>query len=119
MCCWTRIIASNFFLVKGFLPLSLNLLKFIYYLHYICNISLYVFDLSVLFYNAYDYLQPRNEMRLSILLFSLLILSACVTTPEVVPSQEQTSTNKILTNKSDAQEARDEYKALQEQRTAQ
>jgi len=57
-------------------------------------------------------------MRLSFLLFSLLILSACSATPEVSPSHEKTSTHKILTNKSDAQEAKNEYKALQEQRTA-
>ena len=66
----------------------------------------------------YTYLEPRNTMRLSFLLFSLFILSACVTTPEVSPSHEQTSTNKILTNKSDAEDARSEYKVLQEQRTA-
>ena len=58
-------------------------------------------------------------MRLSFLLFSLFILTACVSTPEVSPSHEQTSTTKILTNQSDAEDARSEYKALQEQRTAQ
>ncbi len=58
-------------------------------------------------------------MRLFFLLFSLLMLSACATTPEVSPTHEKTSTDKILTNKSDAEEAKSEYKALQEQRTAQ
>ncbi len=47
------------------------------------------------------------------------MLSACVTTPEVSPSHEQTSSYKILSNQSDAEEAKNEYKALQEQRTEQ
>ncbi len=58
-------------------------------------------------------------MRLFFLLSSLLMLSACVTTPEVSPLHEETSTHKILSNKSDAEEAKNEYKALQEQRTTQ
>ena len=58
-------------------------------------------------------------MRLFFLFFSLLMLSACATTPEVSPSHEKTSTSKILINKSDAEDAKSEYKALQEQRTIQ
>ena len=58
-------------------------------------------------------------MRLSFLLLSLLMLSACTTTPEVPHSPEQTSSNKILTNKNDAEDAKNEYKALQAQRSGQ
>ena len=58
-------------------------------------------------------------MRLSFLLFSLWMLSACVSTPEVSSSQEQTSTNKILSNQNDAEDARSEYEALQKQRAVQ
>ena len=57
-------------------------------------------------------------MRLFFLFFSLLMLSACATTPEVSPSHEKTSTHKILSNQSDAEKAKSEYKALQAQRTA-
>ncbi len=37
-------------------------------------------------------------------------------TPEVPSSEEKTTTDKILTNKATAQEAKDEYKKLQAQR---
>lgn len=56
-------------------------------------------------------------MRLSFLLLSLLMFSACTTTPEIPHTPEQTSSNKILTNKSDAENAKSEYKALQAQRS--
>jgi len=65
----------------------------------------------------YNYLYPRNDMRLFFLFFSLLMFSACSTTPEVSPSHEKKSTHKILSNQSDAEEAKNEYKALQKQRT--
>ena len=62
-----------------------------------------------------NYYYLRTEMRLSLLL-SLLILSACTSTPEIPASQIQTSSNKILSNQSDAEKAKSEYKTLQEQR---
>jgi hypothetical protein len=55
-------------------------------------------------------------MRLLFLFSTLFILSACMDTAEVPSSREEKSTNQILSNKTDAQEARDEYKKLQEQR---
>jgi len=55
-------------------------------------------------------------MRLLFLLSSLFILSACMNTPEVSSSAEEKSTTQILSNKTDAQKAQDEYKKLQEQR---
>ena len=57
-------------------------------------------------------------MRLLFLSFALFFLSACVKTDtlEVPSSTEEKSTTQILDNKTDAQEARDEYKKLQEQR---
>ncbi|MCW8820836.1 MAG: hypothetical protein OQK45_01315 [Sulfurovum sp.] len=55
-------------------------------------------------------------MRLLFLFSTLFILSACMDTAEVPSSTEEKSTNQILNNKTDAQEARDEYKKLQEQR---
>ena len=57
-------------------------------------------------------------MRLLFLSFTLFFLSACVKTDtlEVPSSTEEKSTTQILDNKTDAQEARDEYKKLQEQR---
>ena len=58
-------------------------------------------------------------MRLFFLLSTLFILSACMGTPEVAPSNEKSTTSKINTNKSDAEIAQSEYKALQEQRVAQ
>ncbi len=57
-------------------------------------------------------------MRLSFLFISLWIFSACMSTHEVTPSPEKLSTDKIRTNQSNAQNAMDEYKALQQQRTA-
>ena len=57
-------------------------------------------------------------MRLLFLLSSLLLLSACMKTDtiEVPSSTQEKSTTQILSNKTDAQKARDEYKKLQEQR---
>ena len=55
-------------------------------------------------------------MRLLFLLSSLFILSACMDTAEVPSSTEEKSTTQILSNKTDAKKARDEYKKLQEQR---
>lgn len=55
-------------------------------------------------------------MRLLFSLFILFTLSACTNTPEVSSKHEQTTTDKILTNKANAQEAQNEYKKLQEQR---
>ena len=57
-------------------------------------------------------------MRLLFLSCALFFLSACVKTDtlEVPSSTEEKSTTQILDNKTDAQEARDEYKKLQEQR---
>ena len=57
-------------------------------------------------------------MRLFFISFALLFLSACVKTDtvEVPSSTEERSTAQILDNKTDAREARDEYKKLQEQR---
>ena len=55
-------------------------------------------------------------MRLLFSLFILFALSACTNTPEVSSKREQTTTDKILTNKINAQEAQDEYKKLQDRR---
>jgi len=55
-------------------------------------------------------------MRLFFLFFTLFLFSACSTTPEVPTSTEKESHSKILANKTDAQQAKDEYKRLQEQR---
>lgn len=57
-------------------------------------------------------------MRLFFISFALLFLSACVKTDtvEVPSSTEEKSTAQIFDNKTDAREARDEYKKLQEQR---
>ena len=55
-------------------------------------------------------------MRLFFLFFTLFVLSACTTTPEVSKTAEEESHSKILANKTDAQQAKDEYKRLQEQR---
>ncbi len=55
-------------------------------------------------------------MRLSFLLSSLLLFCACSTTPEVSPSNENTTASRIQSNQSDALAAQDEYKKLQEQR---
>ena len=58
-------------------------------------------------------------MRLFFLLSTLLILSACMSSPEVTPLNEQSTITKISTNKTDADLAQSEYKALQQQRVAQ
>lgn len=55
-------------------------------------------------------------MRLLFSLFILFNITACMSTPEISPSQEKTTTDKILINKATAQEAKDEYKKLQAQR---
>ncbi|MEA2047178.1 MAG: hypothetical protein U9O64_01875 [Campylobacterota bacterium] len=49
------------------------------------------------------------------LIFFIFLLSGCVSSPEP-DSPTQTVTSKILLNKTDAQNARDEYSALQNQR---
>lgn len=58
-------------------------------------------------------------MRLFFLLFILFILSACMSSPEVSPSNETSTTDKIHTNITEAEIAQNEYKALQQQRVAQ
>ena len=58
-------------------------------------------------------------MRLFFLLSTLFILSACMSSPEITPSNEKSHTSKINMNKTDADRAQSEYKALQEQRVAQ
>jgi len=55
-------------------------------------------------------------MRLSFLLSTLLILSACSTTPEIVSSNENSTAQKIQSNHSAATNAQDEYKKLQASR---
>ena len=57
-------------------------------------------------------------MRLLFLISTLFFLSACMKTDavEVPSSKEEQSTSQILSNQADAQEAKDEYKMLQEQR---
>lgn len=55
-------------------------------------------------------------MRLLLFLTVLFFLSACMDTLEVPSSTEEKSSKQILINKTDAQEARDEYKKLQEAR---
>jgi len=55
-------------------------------------------------------------MRLSFLLSILLVLSACSTSPEILPSNENSTAEKIQSNQSAAFDAQDEYKKLQEQR---
>jgi|GEM_PF-1046044 len=57
-------------------------------------------------------------MRLLPQLFALFFLSACMKTDtvEVPSSTEAKSTTQILSNQTDAQKARDEYKKLQQQR---
>ena len=58
-------------------------------------------------------------MRLFFLLSTLFILSACISDPEVSPSDEKFTTNKIRSNQTEAEIAQYEYKALQEQRVIQ
>ena len=56
-------------------------------------------------------------MRLFFLLSSLFLLAACTDTVEVPSSTaEEKSITQIKSNKTEAQEAQDEYKKLQEQR---
>jgi len=55
-------------------------------------------------------------MRLFFLFFTLVLFSACSTTPEVSNTAEKESHSKILANQTDAQQAKDEYKQLQAQR---
>ncbi|WP_309499647.1 hypothetical protein [Sulfurovum sp.] len=55
-------------------------------------------------------------MPLLFLLFALFVLSACVNTAEVYSSNGEKSAITILDNKTDAQNAQDEYKKLQAQR---
>jgi len=58
-------------------------------------------------------------MRLLFLLFTLFMLSACMGTPEVSPSDEKSTENKIRSNQTEAEVAQSEYKVLQAQRVAQ
>ncbi len=56
-------------------------------------------------------------MRLLFLLPMLFFLSACMDTAEVpTSSAEEKSTTQILSNITEAEEAQDEYKKLQEKR---
>ena len=55
-------------------------------------------------------------MHLSFLFFTLLLLSACSTSLEVISSTENTTAKKIQSNQSAATNAQDEYKILQAQR---
>jgi len=55
-------------------------------------------------------------MRLLFLLITLVLFSACSTTPEISTNVEKESYSKILANQTDAQQAKDEYKRLQAQR---
>ena len=55
-------------------------------------------------------------MHLLFLFFTLVLFSACSTTPEVSITTEKESHSKILANQTDAQQAKDEYKLLQAQR---
>lgn len=56
-------------------------------------------------------------MRLTILLILLWVFTACVSKQDTTPSPEKYSSDKILSNQADAQNARSEYNALQRQRT--
>jgi outer membrane lipoprotein-sorting protein len=75
-------------------------------------------DLSLVLYNLFYFNAQGASMRLLFLITTVFFLSACVNsdTVEVPSSTEEKSTTEILSNQSDAQEARDEYKKLQEQR---
>jgi outer membrane biogenesis lipoprotein LolB len=55
-------------------------------------------------------------MHLSLILSTLLLLSACSSTPEVSPSNENKTAKRIKSNQSAALAAQDEYKKLQAQR---
>ncbi|WP_309497186.1 hypothetical protein [Sulfurovum sp.] len=55
-------------------------------------------------------------MRYLFLFFTLFLLSACMTTPEVSNSAEKESIYTIQENKTNAEQAKDEYKRLQAQR---
>ena len=55
-------------------------------------------------------------MHLSFILSTLLFLSACSSTPEVSPSNENMTVKRIQSNQSAALAAQDEYKKLQTQR---
>ena len=55
-------------------------------------------------------------MRLLFLFFTLILFSACTTTPEVSITAEKESHSRILANQTDAQQAKDEYRQLQAQR---
>ena len=69
-----------------------------------------------MFYNPTLDTIEGTFMRLLFLLSSLFILTACMDTAEVPSSAEEKSSIQIQSNKTDAQEARDEYKKLQAQR---
>ena len=117
MCCWTRIIAPNNFLVKDFLAFIVNLLKFFIYLHIIYKNYPSCLYLSIVFYNPRPVNIQGTLMRLLFLFSTLFLLSACMDTAEVPTSTaEEKSITQIQSNKTEAQEAQDEYKKLQEQR---
>ena len=55
-------------------------------------------------------------MRLFLSFFTLFFFAACSITPEVSSTAEKESQSKILANQTDAMQAKNEYKQLQEQR---
>jgi len=55
-------------------------------------------------------------MRLSFLILTVFLFSACTPTPEVASSAEHATEKKIQSNQSAAMYAQDEYKKLQAQR---
>ena len=117
MCCWTRIIAPNSFLVKGFLEIYENSFIFFIYLHIIYKNYPSCLYLSIVFYNPRPVNIQGTLMRLLFLFSTLFLLSACMDTAEVPTSTaEEKSITQIKSNKTEAQEAQDEYKKLQEQR---
>ena len=117
MCCWTRIIAPNFFDVNSFLGNIANSLIFFIYLHIIYKIYSSYLYLSIVFYNLSLVNTQGTFMRLLFLFSTLFFLSACMDTAEVPTSTaEEKSITQIQSNITEAQEAQDEYKKLQEQR---
>ena len=79
---------------------------------------IFFLHLSLIFYNHILILFQGTSMRLPFLLLASFLISGCVNTDviDVPSSTEQRSTTQILDNQIEAQDARDEYKKLQEQR---